>query len=71
MIPSDPGYSNLYSCQIDPTTKKWISPSTPCPKGCAPQPPGVPDRCKLTLPGRYAPASSPAPHPGSGAARSA
>lgn len=45
MLPSDPGYNNLYSCQIDPTTGKWVSPSTPCASGCAVQPPGVPDRC--------------------------
>ena len=46
MVPSDAGYENLYSCQIDPATGKWISPSNVCTKGCAPQPPAVPDRCK-------------------------
>jgi hypothetical protein len=46
MLPSDPGFNNLYSCQIDPATGKWISPSSPCASGCSVQPPGVPDRCK-------------------------
>lgn len=47
MLPSDKGYGSLYSCQVDPATGKWISPATACEKGCAPQPPAVPDRCKL------------------------
>lgn len=47
MIPSDPGYNNLYSCQIDPSTGQWISPSTPCANGCAPRPAGETDYCKL------------------------
>ena len=46
MAPSDLGYGNLYSCQIDPTTKQWVSPATTCAKGCSPQPSGVADRCQ-------------------------
>lgn len=45
LLPSDPGFNKLYSCQKDPSGK-WISPATECANGCAPQPPGVPDRCK-------------------------
>lgn len=47
LIPSDKGYNTLYSCQVDPTTKQWVSPGNACAKGCSVQPAGVADRCNL------------------------
>lgn len=43
---SSPEASKLFSCQKDPSTGKWISPFTSCPKGCFDAGAGSPDRCK-------------------------
>ena len=41
-----PGSSALFSCQKDPVSGLWISPSKPCAGGCLDAGPGSADRCK-------------------------